>query len=112
MLLWQCLVAYIVLISEQISGRRRFNIISPGIEARIGAETVGQVQQEYKGQILPDYDPRVLKVKKVLERLIPYATAAGLYDVNWEVHVIDSPEQNAFVAPGYDLLRPRHQKGF
>ncbi|KAL1605241.1 metalloendopeptidase [Paraconiothyrium brasiliense] len=83
-----------------ISGRRRFNMISPQIEARIGAETVGQVQQEYEGRILPDRDPRVQRVKKVLGRLIPYATAAGLHDVNWEVHVIDSPEQNAFVAPG------------
>ena len=75
-------------------------MISPAIETRIGAATVDEVQQQYQGRILPDWDPRVQKVKKVLERIIPFATAAGLYDVEWEIHVIDSPEQNAFVAPG------------
>jgi hypothetical protein len=45
----------------------------------------------------------VQKVKKVLERLIPFAEAAGLHDVNWEINVIDSPEINAFVAPGYSI---------
>ncbi|KAK3214040.1 hypothetical protein GRF29_28g1807860 [Pseudopithomyces chartarum] len=83
-----------------ISGRRRFNMISPALETRIGAATVDEVHQQYRGQMLPDWDPRVQKVKKVLERIIPFATAAGLHDVNWEVHVIDSPEENAFVAPG------------
>jgi hypothetical protein len=38
----------------------------------------------------------------VLARLLPYAqaTGPGLEAMDWEVHVIDSPEQNAFVAPG------------
>lgn len=75
-------------------------MISPALETRIGAATVNEVHQQYAGQMLPDWDPRVQKVKKVLERIIPFATAAGLHDVNWEVHVIDSPEENAFVAPG------------
>lgn len=39
-------------------------------------------------------------MKRVLERLLPYAEGEGLKDLNWEVTVIESPEQNAFVAPG------------
>ncbi|KAH7350718.1 peptidase family M48-domain-containing protein [Rhexocercosporidium sp. MPI-PUGE-AT-0058] len=36
-------------------------------------------------------------VHRVMEKLIP---ASGLEHVDWEVHVIDSPECNAFVIPG------------
>ncbi|PVI04601.1 hypothetical protein DM02DRAFT_611427 [Periconia macrospinosa] len=70
------------------------------MEAWMGKSTVDAVREQYKNQFLPDYDPRVQKVKKVLNRLIPFAERAGLHDVEWEAHVIDSPEQNAFVAPG------------
>lgn len=83
-----------------VSGRRRFNIITPGIEEAMGRASVDQVREEYRGRILPDYDPRVQQVKKVLQRLLPYAEGEGLKDLAWEVAVIDSPEQNAFVAPG------------
>jgi predicted Zn-dependent protease len=83
-----------------VSGRRRFNIISPGIEEALGKSSVEQVREEYKGMILPEHDGRVVQVKRVLERLLPYAEGEGLKDLNWEVTVIDSPEQNAFVAPG------------
>jgi hypothetical protein len=83
-----------------VSGRRRFNIISPGIEEALGRSSVEQVRQEYRGRILPDSDARVRQVKRVLERLLPYAEGEGLKDLQWEVAVIESPEQNAFVAPG------------
>ena len=83
-----------------VSKRRRFNIITPGMEESMGKASVDQVREEYQGRILPDHDPRVQQVKRVLERLLPYAEGEGLKNLNWEVSVIDSPEQNAFVAPG------------
>jgi hypothetical protein len=83
-----------------VSGRRRFNIISPRIEEALGKSSVEQIREEYKGRILPDHDGRVKQVKRVLERLLPYAEGKGLKDLNWEVTVIESEEQNAFVAPG------------
>lgn len=83
-----------------VSGRRRFNVISPALEESMGKATVDQVRQEYAGRILPDHDPRVRQVKRVLERLLPFAEGEGLRDLDWEVAVIDAPEQNAFVAPG------------
>jgi hypothetical protein len=83
-----------------VSGRRRFNIISPGLEEMLGKATVDQVKEQYQGQFLADSDPRVRQVQRVLERLLPYAEGEGLKGMDWEVHVIDSPEQNAFVAPG------------
>ena len=66
----------------------------------MGQASVDQVKQEYQGRILPEHDPRVQKVKKVLERLLPYAEGEGLSNLEWEINVIESPEQNAFVAPG------------
>jgi len=83
----------------QISGRRRFNIISPELEAKLGASSADEVMQQFKGRILPSNDPRVQQIRRVLGRLAPYAEQAGLRDVEWEVHVIDSPQVNAFVTP-------------
>lgn len=83
-----------------VSGRRRFNIISPSLEEMMGKASVDQVREEYRGRILPEYDPRVQRVRRVLQRLLPYAEGEGLRDLDWEVTVIDSPEENAFVAPG------------
>lgn len=83
-----------------VSGRRRFNMISPGVEEMMGRASVDQVREEYQGRILPESDRRVQQVKRVLERLLPFAEGEGLKGMQWEVTVIDSPEQNAFVAPG------------
>ena len=67
----------------------------------MGRQTVEGIKEQYRGKFLPEYDPRVQQIKRVLERLLPYAKGSGLQDLDWEVNVIDSPEQNAFVAPGY-----------
>ncbi|KAF2191508.1 hypothetical protein K469DRAFT_720546 [Zopfia rhizophila CBS 207.26] len=82
-----------------VSGRYRFNIISPELEASIARYSMDEIKEEYKGRFLPEWDPRVRQVHKVLDRLLPYV-GKELIDVQWEVHVIDSPEQNAFVIPG------------
>ncbi|KAE8856937.1 hypothetical protein PTNB29_08004 [Pyrenophora teres f. teres] len=83
-----------------VSGRRRFNIIPPSLEAKLSESTVAQIKEEYKGRILPENDYRVQQVRRVLERLLPFAEGEGVRNVNWEVNVIDSPEQNAFVTSG------------
>ena len=81
-----------------VSGRRRFNIISPAFEAQLGTQQYQQVLQQYRGQILSDSDPRTRQVKRVLERLIPNSGLPA--DFEWKVHVIESKETNAFVIPG------------
>ena len=81
-----------------VSGRWRFNCVSAETEKNLGAEQVQAVLQEYQGRILPSYHPSVIMVQKVLDRLIP---AVGAADTQWELRVIDAPEeQNAFVVPG------------
>jgi predicted Zn-dependent protease len=88
-------------VPSQVSGRRRFNIISPQLEAYLAEGTEEEIKREYRGKFLPEWDPRARKVQTVLERLLPFVKEAGLGEVGWEVHVIESPEQNAFVIPGY-----------
>lgn len=66
----------------------------------MGRASVEQTKEMYQGMFLPDDEPRVRKVKKVLDRLIPFAEGEGLKGMDWEIYVIDSKEQNAFVAPG------------
>ncbi|GAB7360251.1 hypothetical protein MBLNU230_g8011t1 [Neophaeotheca triangularis] len=80
-----------------VSHRRRFNIISPEYEASQGESLYKQTMQEYQQQILPANHPKHRMVQRVLDRLIPHS---GLDGERWEVHVIDSPEKNAFVIPG------------
>jgi Zn-dependent protease with chaperone function len=81
-----------------VSGRRRFNIISAQMEESLAASTVAEVQQQYGSRILADGDARVRLVRRVLQRLLPYAP--GVEGLQWEVTVIESPEENAFVVPG------------
>ncbi|TVY85717.1 Mitochondrial metalloendopeptidase, partial [Lachnellula willkommii] len=80
-----------------VSGRRRFNCYSDkSVEAQ-GDMMYEKTMRDARGAILPDYDPRVKKVHRVMERLIP---ASGMEDTRWELHVIHSDEMNAFVLPG------------
>jgi Zn-dependent protease with chaperone function len=81
-----------------VSGRRRFNVVSAQLEESLAASTVAEVQQQYGAQMLAEGDARVKLVRRVLQRLLPYAP--GVEGLQWEVTVIDSPEENAFVVPG------------
>ena len=80
-----------------VSGRRRFNIISPKTEEELGKQQYQQILGQYRGKLVSDWDPRVRMVRRVMERLIP---VSGLPYQEWEIHVIESEERNAFVLPG------------
>ena len=81
-----------------VSGRKRFNWVSPEYEQEMGKAQYGQIMQQFRGAILPDHHPHSKFVHKVLNRLIP---SSGLENEAWEAHVIDAPnEMNAFVIPG------------
>ncbi|TAQ89212.1 hypothetical protein B7494_g2502 [Chlorociboria aeruginascens] len=80
-----------------VSGRKRFNCYSEAAVEREGRMMYRKIMSETAHSILPERDPRVKMVKRVMERLI---MGSGLENVNWEVHVIESQEKNAFVIPG------------
>ncbi|KAK6543927.1 hypothetical protein TWF694_000645 [Orbilia ellipsospora] len=81
-----------------VSGRRRFNVISHQFEKQLGDSQYVQVTHQFQHEILPEHDPRVIQVRRVLDRLIPNSGLPADYD--WKVTVIESKETNAFVIPG------------
>jgi predicted Zn-dependent protease len=85
-----------------VSGRTRFNVYSPASVRKVGEMEYKRVlwELEQKGVgLLPEWDPRTVRVKRVMQRLIPFSGLAGEED--WEVFVVDDPHTaNAFVIPG------------
>ena len=81
-----------------VSGRRRFNWISPEWEKSLAQQGVAPLLEEYRGKILPEWAPETRLVMKVMERLIPNS---GIQDGEpWEIRVINENQPNAFVMPG------------
>ncbi|CZS87922.1 hypothetical protein WAI453_000307 [Rhynchosporium graminicola] len=80
-----------------VSGRKRFNCYSDATVEEEGRRMYDMIMQENARSILPDWDRRVKMVHRVMAKLIP---SSGLENADWEVHVIQSPECNAFVIPG------------
>ncbi|KAI9804103.1 MAG: hypothetical protein M1825_001505 [Sarcosagium campestre] len=80
-----------------VTGRRRFNCISPEYEVKSARMVYDQTLQQFRNAILPARHPSSKMVQRVMKRLIP---SSGV-DAEWEVHVINDPGQkNAFVLPG------------
>ncbi|KAG4304543.1 hypothetical protein PORY_001936 [Pneumocystis oryctolagi] len=80
-----------------VSNRRRFNDVSPQMEKRLSQQTYSQIMRQYRGRILPHHHPISRRVQQVMTRLI---RASKLTDIDWEIHVIDDPQRNAFILPG------------
>ncbi|XP_014927826.1 metalloendopeptidase OMA1, mitochondrial isoform X1 [Acinonyx jubatus] len=56
--------------------------------------------EEFKNDMLTEKDARYLMVKKVVYHLIECnKDIPGISEINWTIHVVDSPDINAFVLP-------------
>ncbi|KAK3826804.1 MAG: peptidase family M48-domain-containing protein [Linnemannia elongata] len=80
-----------------MTGRTRFMDVSVKQEESMAKEAYKQVMHQYQNQMLPDNHAYTLYVKRVAARIIK---AAGMENLDWEFHVINSNEKNAFVLPG------------
>ena len=81
-----------------ITGRRRFNVLSPETEKQMAGD-YKDILRQFQGKVLPENHPYTQLVAKVVERLLP--STGGLAGEEWRVFVIDDPQQkNAFVIPG------------
>ncbi|KAI1297037.1 hypothetical protein EDD11_007247 [Mortierella claussenii] len=80
-----------------MSGRRRFLDVSPEQEESMAKDAYNQTMKQYRHRLLPSNHPDTRLVERVARRIIK---AAGMENLEWEFHVIDDPEKNAFVLPG------------
>lgn len=56
--------------------------------------------EEFKNNMLSETDPRYLTVKEVVYHLTECnKDIPGISDISWVIHVVDSPDVNAFVLP-------------
>lgn len=81
----------------EVSGRRRFNIISAEREAQMGQQMYQETMQEFQGKLMAPYSKEHRQVQRVLDRLVPHS---GLEGEKWEIFVINDDMKNAFVIPG------------
>ncbi|KAG0006546.1 hypothetical protein BGZ65_006814 [Modicella reniformis] len=80
-----------------VTGRRRFIDVSLKQEEMMAKEAYKQVKRQFGHNLLPPNHPYVHYVQRVAWRIIK---TAGMENLEWEFHVIDSDEKNAFVLPG------------
>ncbi|KAJ3120638.1 hypothetical protein HK100_012706 [Physocladia obscura] len=66
-------------------------------ENLMGKQSYDAILQEYGNKIIPPNHPTAQFVRRVAGNIIK---VSGMSDVEWEVHLIDDPETNAFVIPG------------
>ncbi|KAF7726237.1 hypothetical protein EC973_008947 [Apophysomyces ossiformis] len=80
-----------------VSGRRRFMDVTPRQEEAMAKQAYNEVMMQYGHRILSPHHPYTRFVSRVAKRLV---RVSGMENMQWEFHVIDSPERNAFVLPG------------
>ncbi|KAJ3356995.1 hypothetical protein HDU83_009165 [Entophlyctis luteolus] len=80
-----------------VSGRTRFMDMSKFEEDYMAKQAYEGIMHEFGHQIVPSSHPAAKFVNRVAWNLIK---VAGMSDVEWEVHLIDNPQSNAFVIPG------------
>ncbi|KXX81788.1 Mitochondrial metalloendopeptidase OMA1 [Madurella mycetomatis] len=86
-----------------VSGRTRFNVYGAESVRKAGEMEHARLLYELQARgvrMLPDWDPRTARVKRVMARLLPFSGMSGEGD-EWEVFVVDDDRTaNAFVLPG------------
>ncbi|XP_016068385.1 PREDICTED: metalloendopeptidase OMA1, mitochondrial isoform X1 [Miniopterus natalensis] len=78
--------------------------------------------EEFKNDMLTEKDAQYLNIKEVFYHLIECnKDIPGISDINWIIHVVDSPDINAFVLPNghvfvftglFNAVFDRHQLAF
>ncbi|KAL2264858.1 hypothetical protein VTJ83DRAFT_7368 [Remersonia thermophila] len=87
-----------------VSGRVRFNVYSDESVRKAGEMEYRRLMADLHAQgvrFLPAWDWRVARVRRVMERLLPFSGMSDAEKDGWEVVVVDDDRTaNAFVLPG------------
>lgn len=92
------------------TGRWRFLDVSITDEDKLGRQSYEQTMQTYGDRVLSSWSSDAARVRKVAQRIIDVsgdldrARAPGAPPTQWNVHVIESPEKNAFALPGGSIF--------
>lgn len=87
-----------------VSGRTRFNVYGAETVRKAGEMEHARLLRELEARgarLLPGWDPRTARVRRVMARLLPFSGMSGEGGEEWEVFVVDDDRTaNAFVLPG------------
>ncbi|WFD49068.1 metalloendopeptidase [Malassezia furfur] len=92
------------------TGRWRFLDVSVTDEDQLGRQSYEQTMQTYGDRVLSSWSPDAVRVRSVAQRIIDVCgdldreRAPGAPPTQWNVHVIASPEKNAFALPGGSIF--------
>uniref|UniRef100_A0A8C5KKW6 Metalloendopeptidase OMA1, mitochondrial n=1 Tax=Jaculus jaculus TaxID=51337 RepID=A0A8C5KKW6_JACJA len=83
-----------------VTGRRKLLLLGKE-HCRLLSELEYDLWMEkFKNDLLAEKDPRCLTVKEVVDHLVVCnGDIPGISEINWVIHVVDSPDINAFVLP-------------
>ncbi|KAM9831616.1 metalloendopeptidase OMA1, mitochondrial [Neosynchiropus ocellatus] len=83
-----------------VTGRTRLLVFSKENYTELAEVTSEAYMQEFEQLLIPEKDPRHQVVERVVQHLAQRnKDIPGMSDVTWTVHVVQSPEINAFVLP-------------
>ncbi|XP_032157558.1 metalloendopeptidase OMA1, mitochondrial isoform X5 [Mustela erminea] len=83
-----------------VTGRRKLLLLGKEHFRLLSELEYEAWMDEFKNDMLTEKDARYLKVKEVVNHLIECnKDIPGISEINWIIHVVDSPDVNAFVLP-------------
>ncbi|VCX39576.1 unnamed protein product [Gulo gulo] len=83
-----------------VTGRRKLLLLGKEHFRLLSELEYEAWMDEFKNDMLTEKDARYLMVKEVVNHLIECnKDIPGISEINWIIHVVDSPDVNAFVLP-------------
>nr|XP_006200602.1 metalloendopeptidase OMA1, mitochondrial isoform X1 [Vicugna pacos]XP_015091688.1 metalloendopeptidase OMA1, mitochondrial isoform X1 [Vicugna pacos]XP_031540185.1 metalloendopeptidase OMA1, mitochondrial isoform X1 [Vicugna pacos] len=83
-----------------VTGRRKLLLLGKEHFRLLSELEYEAWMEEFKNDMLPEKDARYVTVKEVVHHLIECnKDIPGISEINWIIHVVDTPDINAFVLP-------------
>eukprot|EP00835_Amoeboradix_gromovi_P003200 NODE_202_length_14999_cov_0.270067.p8 type:complete len:283 gc:universal NODE_202_length_14999_cov_0.270067:7523-8371(+) len=93
-------IAYYMLSEEApFTKRRRLILTSPIMEQYMAEQSYSSIISQTRNALLSKNSPYHQKISEIAKKLISSNQSILPTDVDWDVHVIDSSDMNAFVLP-------------
>jgi predicted Zn-dependent protease len=99
---------------EGPGGRQQELALSPRQELAVGRRAYQEALEEFRGKVLPETDPRVVRVRRTIARLERAAEIEPLqremnlrvhgYRFEWEANVVREGQINAFCLPAGKII--------